>query len=135
MKSKIIPNLFIVILLALILSACGGGSDASTSVEAYFEALVAKDATQLINLSCAAWESGAQTELDGFGGVETALEGLSCQVSGTDGEYTTVAGLVLDRFGRIPTAGEAIEVDGFGFEIVRMDRNRVDRVRVTRGIR
>jgi putative hemolysin len=48
------------------------------------------------------------------------------------GEYTTVAGLVLDLAGRIPQVGDTVECDGHRLEVVRMDRNRVDRVRVTR---
>jgi len=47
------------------------------------------------------------------------------------GEYTTVAGLVLDLAGRIPQVGDTVECDGHRLEVVRMDRNRVDRVRVT----
>lgn len=61
------------------------------------------------------------------------VEDLS-ETLGTDfpsGEYTTIAGLVLDLAGRIPDPGETIELDGFVAEIVRMDRNRVDRIRLT----
>lgn len=102
MKMKPIPILLTLLFLALLLSACGnGGSGASTAVESYFGALTAKDADQLINLSCAAWESSAQTELEGFGGVETSLEGLSCQVAGADGDFTTVTcqGTIIASYG------------------------------------
>jgi len=46
------------------------------------------------------------------------------------GEYTTIAGLLLDVAGRIPVAGDTIELDGFTAEVVRMDRNRVDRIKL-----
>lgn len=49
-----------------------------------------------------------------------------------EGEYTTVAGLVIDQARRIPRVGDRVEVDGFLFEVLLMDRNRVERVRVTR---
>jgi CBS domain containing-hemolysin-like protein len=48
------------------------------------------------------------------------------------GEYTTIAGLLLDVAGRIPVAGDTIELDGFTAEVVRMDRNRVDRIKLKR---
>ncbi|MEE9297421.1 MAG: hemolysin family protein [Acidimicrobiia bacterium] len=61
------------------------------------------------------------------------VEDLSEAVGTTfpSGEYTTIAGLVLDLAGRIPDPGETIELDGYTVEIIRMDRNRVDRIRLT----
>jgi putative hemolysin len=46
------------------------------------------------------------------------------------GEYSTAAGLVLDLAGRIPEAGDRVELDGYLIEVTRMDRNRVDRIRL-----
>jgi putative hemolysin len=46
------------------------------------------------------------------------------------GPYTTIGGLILDLAGRIPTEGEMVEVDGLRLIIVRMDRHRVDQVRI-----
>ncbi len=46
------------------------------------------------------------------------------------GEYTTTAGLVIDISGRIPIVGDTIEGQGFTAEVTRMDRNRVDRIRL-----
>jgi len=48
------------------------------------------------------------------------------------GEYTTIAGLVLDIAGSIPVVGDTVETNGFVAEVVRMDRNRIDRVRLKR---
>jgi CBS domain containing-hemolysin-like protein len=47
-----------------------------------------------------------------------------------EGEYETVAGLVLDRLGHIPTVGEGFELDGWRVEVVEMDRLRVAVVRL-----
>jgi putative hemolysin len=46
------------------------------------------------------------------------------------GDYQTVGGLVIDRLGRIPTAGDRFEWGGFSFEVVDMDGLRVDKVLV-----
>ncbi len=45
-----------------------------------------------------------------------------------DGGYHTVAGLVLDRLGRIPAEGEHVAIGGFDLEIVDMDGSRIDKV-------
>ena len=47
-----------------------------------------------------------------------------------EGEYETLAGLVLDRIGRIPEPGEMTEVDGWRLEVVAMDRLRIATVRI-----
>jgi CBS domain containing-hemolysin-like protein len=47
-----------------------------------------------------------------------------------EGEYETLAGLVLDRLGEIPTPGDMCSVDGWRLEVVAMDRLRIASVRV-----
>ncbi len=45
-------------------------------------------------------------------------------------DFQTVGGFVVTRLGRIPTAGEHFEYAGWRFEVVDMDRHRVDKVLV-----
>jgi hypothetical protein len=89
------PRLWIVLLLSpvLMLAGCsaGGGSDAATAVEDYLQAIVDKDPDTVINLSCAAWEEDARTEVDSFQAVDVTLRDPACTVSGTDGDATLVA--------------------------------------------
>lgn len=49
-----------------------------------------------------------------------------------DGEYETLAGMVLDRCGRIPSVGDEVRVDGWRITVMRMDRLRVAELRVAR---
>ncbi|SES19650.1 hemolysin family protein [Actinokineospora terrae] len=49
-----------------------------------------------------------------------------------DGEYETVAGLVLANLGRIPEVNDEIRVDGWRITVLRMDRHRVAELRVAR---
>ncbi|MDQ2587742.1 hemolysin family protein [Saccharothrix yanglingensis] len=49
-----------------------------------------------------------------------------------EGDYETVAGLVLARLGRIPVAGEEIRVDDWRITVVVMDRHRIAELRVTK---
>ena len=46
-------------------------------------------------------------------------------------EFDTVAGLVMKQLGRLPRRGEAVNVDGFEFRVMRGDRRRIDSLRVT----
>jgi magnesium and cobalt transporter len=50
-------------------------------------------------------------------------------------DVTTVGGLILDAFGRVPRGGERIEVDGIEMMVELVTRRRVRRVLVTRPAR
>lgn len=52
-----------------------------------------------------------------------------------EGGYHTVAGLILDRLGRIPSEGEHLGIGGFDLEIVDMDGSRIDKVILKAGKR
>ena len=49
-----------------------------------------------------------------------------------DAEYQTVGGFVVTQFGRIPAPGDGFDWMGWRFEVVEMDRRRVDKVLVKR---
>ena len=51
-------------------------------------------------------------------------------ISLPEGSYATVAGLVLERLGRLPAEGDAVEVDRWRLEVLAMDRNAISRVRL-----
>ncbi len=45
-----------------------------------------------------------------------------------EADFQTLAGFVLTHFGRVPSAGDHFEVGGWRFEVMDMDRHRVDKV-------
>lgn len=47
------------------------------------------------------------------------------------GESETLAGLIIELFGRIPSAGEEIEFEDFNFKVQSVDTRRIKKVRVT----
>lgn len=49
----------------------------------------------------------------------------------SDGDFRTVAGMMMAAFGRIPGVGEAFEWRGLRFQIVELDGARIDKVLVT----
>jgi CBS domain containing-hemolysin-like protein len=49
-----------------------------------------------------------------------------------DGDYETVAGMVLARLGRIPDVGDNLDVDGWRLTVMRRERNRIAELRLSR---
>jgi putative hemolysin len=72
------------------------------------------------------WLVDAQIELQD---LERAL-GAGGLASGPD--FRTLAGLLLERFGRIPQTGEVVVVNGWRIEVVDLDGHRIDKVILTR---
>ena len=89
---RILLSLFILMLAGLVLAACTGSSDEAPAkaVEAYLNALVAKDENLLPTLVCGDWEEDALIELDSFQAVTPRLDNASCQQTGTDGDTALV---------------------------------------------
>jgi len=56
------------------------------------------------------------------------LLGVAIETEG----FETVSGLIYSVLGHIPRAGETVEVKGLRLEVVKADRRRIERVRVTR---
>jgi hypothetical protein len=89
-RNLLIPLIFFSLTI-LLLSACSGQADsATTAVQAYLDGLVNKDADQVINVSCLDWENDAQAEIDAFITVDAILEDVTCQESGSEGDFTLV---------------------------------------------
>ncbi len=70
------------------------------------------------------WLIDAMINLDA---VERALPGFRSPSPGTS-EYQTLAGFVVKSLGRIPREGETLEYQGYVFEVLDMDRHRVDKI-------
>jgi putative hemolysin len=51
-------------------------------------------------------------------------------VSLPEGPYATVAGLILDRLGRLPAEGGAVDVDRWRLEVLEVERRAIVRVRL-----
>jgi putative hemolysin len=64
--------------------------------------------------------------------LKSALD-IDADLPGEDeNAYNTLGGFIMHMLGRIPAVAEHFEWDGLRFEIVDMDRNRVDKVLVAR---
>jgi magnesium and cobalt transporter len=47
-----------------------------------------------------------------------------------DAEFDTIAGLVMQQFGRVPRRGESVSIGNLEFQVLRTDRRRIDSLRV-----
>ncbi len=65
----------------------------------------------------------------GLDEVERALPGFKFD-GDVHTEYQTLAGFVVKKLGRVPKEGESFEEQGYVFEVLDMDRHRVDKVLV-----
>ena len=50
----------------------------------------------------------------------------------SDRPYHTVAGFILEGFGKLPAVGDSFDMYGWRFEIVDLDGRRVDKVLATK---
>jgi putative hemolysin len=48
------------------------------------------------------------------------------------GDFNTIAGLILNRLGRVPAIGDKIQWDAYEIEVVDMDGLRIDKVLITK---
>jgi len=69
---------------------------------------------------------GSRWLVDGRASVDDVRERLGIDVP--DGEYVTLAGLVLDALGHIPEEGESLRVSGWDLRVVEMDKRRIVKV-------
>jgi putative hemolysin len=60
------------------------------------------------------------------------LVGIDQLPGEAEGDFHTLAGFVLHHLGRIPAAADRFEVAGLNFEVVDMDRNRIDKLIIAR---
>ena len=49
-----------------------------------------------------------------------------------DAEFHSLGGFIMSRLGHVPKAAEKFEANGFEFEVVDMDRHRIDKVLVSK---
>ncbi len=49
-----------------------------------------------------------------------------------DADYSTLAGFILYKLSEIPKAGDTMETEGYRFEILDMDKSKIDKVLITK---
>lgn len=83
-------TMMILSMLLIALAGCAKEGSATSVIQDYLKAKVASDADKLAELSCNAWEAGAQKDATSFESVKAEIHDLSCKENGQDGDYTLV---------------------------------------------
>jgi magnesium and cobalt transporter len=75
-------------------------------------------------------EKGDRFRVKGLTEIDAFNEAFGTTFS--DEEFDTIGGLVTDHFGRVPRRGDAMEIDGLRFEVLRADPRQVHLLQVIR---
>jgi putative hemolysin len=113
--------------LAIVLNEYGG-TEGIVTVEDLLEELVGEIYDEFDQDS-----AGIRREADGSVVLPGAfpmhdLADLGITLPG--GPYTTVAGLALQQFGRVPVVGESVEVAGWRLEVLAVEQRAITRLRL-----
>lgn len=73
-------------------------------------------------------EGSGSYVIDGLVSLDDLRERLQLELEGEP--YDTVGGLVFGRLGRLARVGDAVEVEGYRFQVTAIDGRRVSQVRV-----
>jgi putative hemolysin len=114
--------------LAIVLNEYGG-SEGIVTVEDLLEELVGEIYDEFDQDS-----AGIRRAADGsvvLSGAFPMHDLAELGISLPEGPYTTVAGLALQRFGRVPAVGETVEVDGWRLAVLAVERRAITRLRLT----
>ena len=70
--------------------------------------------------------------VDGLTPIHDAFSRLGLQVAPTQSGFSTIAGFALYRLGHIPVAGEQFKFGNWRFEVLDMDRRRIDKLLISK---
>lgn len=76
-----------------------------------------------------AWLADGLVEIDA---VEEAIPGFAELTEEEKEPFQTLAGYIVHRLDRLPSEGESFKAGDFAFEIIDMDRQRIDKVSIRR---
>lgn len=90
MRRYLFPVMLILV-AAMLLSACAEEGSATGAVEDYIKAKVSADADKLTDLACNEWDAQALLDAQSFESVKAEVQDMSCSENGQDGDYTLVS--------------------------------------------
>ncbi len=114
-----------------------GGVSGLVTVEDLLEEIVGEiedefdvDGPQVVDLTGAGADAPLDMIMDARIGVDQVAELTGVEMRGEG--FDTLGGFVLDRLGRIPSRGDAVDYDGVSIRVVSTSGRRLGRLRVTR---
>ena len=91
----------LMLLAGVFLVSCSGSDSTGDVVVAYYNALVAGDASTLTQLSCGDWEQQSKLMLDSFTGVKARVDSIACSELENNGSSAAVncTGKIIATYG------------------------------------
>ncbi|MCL2211817.1 MAG: hemolysin family protein [Treponema sp.] len=104
-----------------------GGLSGIISITALVEEIVGELSTPVVNEEPLLKQEDGTWLADGTLNIDDAAKGLSITIS-EEGDFHTLAGLVLHIAGELPKVGDSFEYQGYKFKVVDKDGNRIDKL-------
>ncbi|MBV8592557.1 MAG: HlyC/CorC family transporter [Acetobacteraceae bacterium] len=117
--------------LALVMDEYGSFEGVVTAADV-LQAIVGEAADAAVSTEPAMDQQEGAIVLDGSMPVDELKARLPLPDLPAEGTYHTAAGLILALLRRVPRVGDRIVFGGWRFEVLEMDRRRVDKLRVSR---
>jgi putative hemolysin len=71
--------------------------------------------------------------VDGMIPIDELQETISLKAFGLeDADYSTLAGFILYKLSEIPKVGDVLDTEGYRFEIMDMDKSKIDKVLISK---
>jgi len=104
-----------------------GGLSGIISITALVEEIVGELSTPVINEDPLLKQEDGTWLADGTLNIDDAAKELSITID-EEGDFHTLAGLVLHLAGELPRVGDSFEYQGYKFKVVDKDGNRIDKL-------
>jgi len=109
-----------------------GGLAGMVSITALVEEIVGELSAPLAKEEPIIRQSDGTWIADGTINIDDALKALSLTGPDEEGDFHTLAGLILHLAGELPRIGDSFEYQGYNFKVMEKDGNRIDKLLISK---
>ena len=109
-----------------------GGLAGIMSIKSLIEEIVGELSTSAASEEPIIRQEDGSWLVDGTLNIDDAAQALSLTGLSEEGDFHTLAGLVLHLAGELPKVGDSFEYQGYKFKVIDKDGNRIDKLLITK---
>jgi len=109
-----------------------GGLAGIISIRALVEEIIGEFSTPAASEGPILKQDDGTWLADGTLNIDDAVQTLGLSAHEEEGEFHTLAGLILHLAGELPKVGDSFEHQGYRFKVVDKDGNRIDKLLITK---
>jgi putative hemolysin len=109
-----------------------GGLAGIISITALVEEIVGELSSPVAGKESLVRQKDGSWLADGALNIDDAAKALSLTGLGEEGDFHTLAGLILHVAGELPRIGDSFEYQGYTFKVIDKDGNRIDKLLISR---